>query len=95
MFIYSDTQPFTGAPIDTDRMNASDAYLRHFDNFLILHLFAREGTFQERAQAEKELQICRRKMKFWKRKANFSAEVVQKGKERRLKDWKGRIPQID
>lgn len=90
MYFYSDTAPRGQSDIDVWKMNGSAAYLRHFDNFLILTVFAKEGTREERAQAEKELLICGKKLRFWERHPKFDAALVQKEKEQRIRLWRQR-----
>ena len=90
MYFYSDTAPRGQSDINVWKMNGSKGYLRHFDNFLILSVFAKEGTREERAQAEKELLICKKKLSFWERHPNFDAAHVQKEKEQKIKLWRQR-----
>lgn len=90
MYFYSDTGPRGQSDLNVWKMDGSKGYLRHFDNFLILILFAKEGSREERAQAERELLICKRKMGFWEKHPNYDAALVQKEKEQRIKLWRQR-----
>lgn len=90
MFFYSDTGPRTNLKINIWKMNGSRAYLRHFENFLYLHFMAKNGTREERIQAEREITICRRKLQFWQRHPNYVEAEVQPKREQMVKDWKGR-----
>lgn len=88
MYFYSETAPRSNSKIDVWKMNGSEAYLRHFDNFLFLDFLAKNGSRAERADAEKEILICKRKLAFWERHPNFDAAYVQRGKEMRIKQWR-------
>lgn len=78
----------SGIPVNTDRMDPHKAYMRHFENFLFLDFMAQNGTFQEKREAEAELMICRRKMKFWTHHHAFVGETVRVLKEKMLVEWK-------
>jgi hypothetical protein len=94
MFIYADNrQPFSGS-INVWNWDGTKKFLEHYDNYLLLHLFATEGTRAERAQAEKEIAICERKMRFWRRHPKFDSDVAQKEIETRVQQWKGRLAKI-
>lgn len=88
MYFYSDTAPRSNSDINVWKMNGSKAYLRHFDNFLFLDFVAKKGTRAERADAEKEILICKKKLSFWERHPNFDADLVQREKERKIREWK-------
>lgn len=87
MFIYSDTGPRSDVNIDVWRMNGTRAYLNHYENYLYLDFISRNGSFQERGQAEKEMKICRRKMSFWEKHPNYNPEAVTEGKAKLNKMW--------
>ncbi len=72
--------------------NSTNAYLRHYANKLYLSFIASNGTRDERWQAERELVICERKLRFWERHPNFVAELARIGMEKLNKEWnqKGR-----
>lgn len=50
------------------------AWRQHVDNLMYLRFMAASGTFAERRQAEKELQICGRKLAFWERHPAFDKD---------------------
>jgi len=86
-FIYSDAkEPFTGS-IDFNKINATKAYLNHYDSMQILKFFHLNGTRLEKLQADKEMTICERKMTFWKRQANFDMKVAQTAIDQVNKNW--------
>lgn len=62
----------TGPAFDPLRCDANKAFLTHYQNFLTLEFFSKNGTIKERAQANRELEICRRKMQYWKRQPHFN-----------------------
>lgn len=88
MYFYSDIAPRGKSDIDVWKMNGSKAYLRHYDNYLVLNFIAKNGTRQERAEVEKEILICERKLAFWEKHPNYDREVVARAKEQMLKDWR-------
>lgn len=90
MYFYSESVGGKFDPSSVWRMNGSEAYLRHFDNFLFLDFIAKNGTRAERAQVEKEIIICKRKLSFWEKHPNFDAELVAREKARKIKDWKSK-----
>lgn len=87
-FVYELNPPRSTTPINTDRMDPNAAYLRHYDNLLFLDFMAENGSREERWQAEREMEICRRKMNFWKHHRNFDAQMVLKEREKRNQQWK-------
>lgn len=88
MFFYSDTGPKTEFKGDLWKMDACKIYLSHFSNFLFLNFMLQKGTWLEVQQATKELEICEKKLAFWKKHPNFVEEIVSKEKERIIKEWK-------
>lgn len=87
MFFYSDTKDGGTPKVDIWRMNGTKAYLRHYDNLLFLDFMAKNGTRVERHQAEKEMVICRRKLKFWENHPNYNHEEALKGISLAKKQW--------
>jgi hypothetical protein len=79
-----------GAGFDPLRCNATRCYLDHYQNFLTLTFFADNGSVEEKAQARKELIICDRKMRYWKRQPHFSAKLSIEGRDALNRQWKGR-----
>lgn len=87
MFFYSDTGPKTDFKANIWEMPANTCYLNHFSNFLFLNFMLKKGTFQEVQQATKELEICEKKLAFWKKHPLFNEDIVNKEKERMIKEW--------
>lgn len=90
MFCYSEKSAAPAHPIDVWKMNAVEAYMRHFENFLFLDFMLNNGNDAEKRQSSVEMEICERKMKFWERHPNFVSATVQALKEKRLAEWKKR-----
>ena len=71
--IYSDTSVMTGRPPDMSKMDATKKFLEHFSNSLILKAIQQKSKdLGEKHQATKELNICDRKMEFWRRHPRFN-----------------------
>lgn len=63
---------------DPLRCNAVKCYMEHYHNFLALDHVAVHGDFKERFQAEREIEICKRKMAYWRRQPHFvEAEALR------------------
>lgn len=93
MFFYSDTEK--GAPFDPRRMapyheqDATRFALSHYDNLLILMaIIEAPKSFAEKAQAEKELKICERKIEHWRRHPNFDQQKFSNEAARKKEIWK-------
>lgn len=90
MFFYSDQkQPFSGSPSAIWEMDGTRQYLQHYDNMLYLKFVANNSraSFQERAQAEKEMKICQRKLDFWQRHPNYDKSRAMQGCLDLKKKW--------
>lgn len=62
-------------------MDGTKNYLKHYGYKLELSFFAKNGTRQERWQAEKELVICERKPTYWEKHPKFVGEDARRGME--------------
>lgn len=86
-FIYPDhPEPMT-RPFRAGDYNATNQYLKHFSNVLILTLFYQRGTVLEKIQAAKELKTAERKMEFWSKQDNFSQDAAILGMAKYKKQW--------
>lgn len=65
---------------DPSRCDATKCYIGHYYNFLALSHIATYGNMKERAQASAELEICKRKMRYWKRQPHFDHEQALRQK---------------
>ncbi|QIG75712.1 hypothetical protein EVC20_141 [Rhizobium phage RHph_Y2_17_1] len=88
--IYDESVRSGASNISINKMDGTKAYLRHYENKLTLTFFAERGSRVERWQAEKELVICERKLKFWEKHPTFVGALARAGMERLNHDWKGR-----
>lgn len=88
--IYDDQQTTrrSGAPFIASRYNATDMYMSHFANSLMLSFMALNGNFQEKGQAVKELAICERKMKYWSNQSNFDHDEMLLRCKKEKQKWK-------
>lgn len=86
MFFYGDTNgsDFNAKISDFD---ATKVCLNHYRNMLYLTFMSNNGNIVEKHQANKELDICRRKIKFWKRQNNFCDDVFTSAAEKENKKW--------
>ena len=71
-------------------MDGTKGYLRHYANELYLSFVAGNSlaTRQERAQAEKELITCRRKLDFWRNHPNYVHADAVRGMEQLKREWR-------
>lgn len=88
MFFYSDT---SGGAFDLSllaRLDPTKQYCTHLDNWFYLKFVLMNTTkFDERAQANKELTICERKLAYWERNYSFDPVAAQKHKDKLKKTW--------
>lgn len=80
-------------PLNFDplRCDAVKAYMKHYENFLFLDFMVQNGTIAEKHQASKELEICKRKMKFWERQPHFIQAEATRQKQEMNRSPKRRI----
>lgn len=90
MFFYSDTAPRGDSKIDVWRMNGTDAYLRHYDNYLFLSFVISNprSTRLEKAQATTEIGICERKLAFWRRHPKFDQDEATRRVGELKRNWR-------
>jgi hypothetical protein len=72
----------SSAGFDPSRCDAVKCYLDHYKNLLFLDFMSKNGTIAERAQADAEIEICKRKMKFWERQPHFIHHEAVRQKDR-------------
>jgi hypothetical protein len=76
MFFYSDAseQVSRGPRKGYEHWDACKAWAMHTYNRICLqHISATTRDFREKAQAEREIQICDRKRAWWEKHPNFSS----------------------
>lgn len=99
MFVYNEKE-FAFASkggFDPSRYDATEYYMTHYDNFLQLCFFQENSesfSFSERAQIEKEINIAKRKMKYWSRQENFDKGKSAQLREKSNKVWQNKIKKI-
>ena len=90
MFCYSEgrTEP-PSFLVPYSKMNATQGYLRHYDNLLYLQfiLYNPKSTPADRKQANRELLICDRKLNWWARHPNLNQADVAEGKKMLNARW--------
>src|SRR5882672_4387299 len=71
------------------KQNATQAYLRHYDNLLYLQfiLYNPKSKPKDRKQANSELLICDRKLNWWLKHRNINMVAVAEGKTKLNKMW--------
>lgn len=86
---YDDTKHSRGPIIPYDKINATSGYLRHFDNQCYLEFIATSplASFNEKAQARKELLICERKMRYHRQHHNWNRQEVEAGIKKIKAKW--------
>ena len=91
MFFYSDNekkQPFTGKPIPYHEMPAVEYWTKHYENSLYLVFYEKnDPDIRMRRQAAKELEICQKKMDYWKKHPNWNATEAGQRAEELKKKW--------
>lgn len=76
--LYDDSSTFSGPPRRLESANATERWLAHFSNSLILTRMEQVSSCpREKAQIAKEMRICDRKMAFWKRHPRYLPQTAQ------------------
>jgi phage tail sheath gpL-like len=79
-----------GKPISQwSREAVMGAWQQHLENRAYLLFMAREGTFSEKTQAAKELEICRQKLAFWERHPEFDRTAAAAAQRELGAKWAG------
>ena len=80
MFFYSDTEKssFKGS-FNASKYDPNDMICKHLENYFFLKFILLKSEDRiEKHQASKELDICERKMNFWKKQSSFCSVRYQK-----------------
>lgn len=90
-------KPFRGGkgltPISQwDSKRVMLAWRTHAENRALLDFYMRNGTFDEKCQARKELTICERKLTFWERHPSFSAKEMEYITAYIHRQWRNPLP---
>lgn len=91
-FFYKDNEDrsFNPRGIHPKDMNGTNAYLRHYSNYLELQFFATSSrtTELEKRQARHELTICERKLGYWRRHPRYVHEEALRGVDALKRMWR-------
>ena len=86
MFFYSDTDKFSGK-VNLASLDPVIMYMKHYENFLFLSFMSENGTVLERKQALIEINIAKRKMKFWSKSPKFDSQRMLDLRTTANKKW--------
>jgi hypothetical protein len=88
MFCY-DENPIRGKNFSMPACDPHTQWEKHYRNKMFLDFLARNprATFDEKNQAERELIIADRKLKWWERYPGFVQEVANNIAEKVKKEW--------
>ena len=80
MFFYSDTDKRTfNSSFRADDYDANHMICKHLENYFFLKfILLKSDDTVEKHHASKELDICERKMNFWKRQSSFCSKQYEK-----------------
>jgi hypothetical protein len=88
LFCYSDTEPRQTSSVPYHKQNAVKSYLTHYASLLYLQFIVKNSDdWREREQAQREQDICQRKLKYWTHHANYDHTEVLRGIEKLKKEW--------
>lgn len=73
------------------KQDANKKFMDHYSNYIILNeILKKPKDFGEKVQAVKELNICEKKMEYWKKHANFDQNLANKQVEDLKSLWSNR-----
>ncbi|RWI35515.1 hypothetical protein [Mesorhizobium sp.] len=88
-YFYTDTKA-PGAPqINVWKMNGTNGFMRHYENYLFLQFVTKNprASEAEKRQARHELTICEGKLAFWRRHPNYDHEEAMQRVNVLKKQW--------
>lgn len=87
--VYADNEaPYRGPVVPYARQNATKHWVTHYSNFKYLRfILTNSKDFEERARANKEVQIADRKMRYWMNHPNFDRSIAEKEKAALDRQW--------
>jgi hypothetical protein len=92
--IYSTSDSKFEGSFDPYRYDGVKQYEKHFSNLMHLDFIAMNSlsTFAEKRQAETEIEIAKRKLKYWKRIADVQggSDAVIQAVQKVKKQWKAK-----
>jgi hypothetical protein len=73
-FIYPDNpEPFTGRPMPYSSIPATSIWKKHCENYYLLKwIHDHTGDAREKCQAQKEMSVAERKMKYMEKHPNYT-----------------------
>ena len=88
-FIYPDSpEPWRGPPLRREDLDAKKGWLRHYASQLELeYIIKMSADWRERRQAEKELEVCHRKLQWWQAHPSWTPQLVDEDKRRLDQIW--------
>lgn len=75
-------------PFNPDDFDSNAQYMKHYENSLLISFFLQNGTTQEKISAQKQLDICSRKMKYWASQPSFKFQQSCTDMNNAKKKWK-------
>lgn len=88
-FFYPENEPrrFSGKG-GYKELRATNIWLRHYENQLFLEFFLEHETdFVQKRETARELQVCRKKLEYWKKHPNWDMAQATAGATRLKKQW--------
>ena len=90
--IYADEVSGKGGGMpNLGELDATIMYMKHYENSLFLSIFLKNGTMSEKHRASKELEICDRKLSFWRRQKTYDHKCALEKMNEMKKLWDGKI----
>lgn len=65
-------------------------WARHVENLHYLRFMSKAGNPKERAEANEELEICRRKLKYFENLPNFNKRVAEEMQNKIIASWRAK-----
>jgi hypothetical protein len=89
MFCYDESVRSNSFSASFANIDPNKQWEKHYSNLVYLNFIAQNklSTFQEKAQAEREIIIAKRKIAYWERHSSFSLEVATQTATKIKKDW--------
>lgn len=87
VLVYSETEIRNGK-FSINDANPNIIIRNHIKNWFYLKFIYMNGSTLEKLQAEKEILICERKIKFWERHPEFNISEYEKAIKTEKDTWK-------
>lgn len=87
---YADNRD-SDAKIDVWRMDGTKAYLRHYENYLMLDFISKASKDREEVRRSRvELTMCEKKLAFWQRHPKYDDADAKRGVAKLKAMWAAR-----